>query len=135
MVVVVVVAVFRTVLVKAPVSARAFVGKWAEVLVINILSAVAFGEFAAMTNDLTGEMVSDAEISALAKLSIALESPVTVGCSVDALSDAVVDVLTGALVAAMIDILPDSGSDVFADTKINAFLAFITTLDFAMPAP
>ena len=58
-----------------------------------------------------------------------------VSYSLDALSDAVLEVLTDTLAAVIIDVLPGIGVDVLADVKVNVFEAAIAALEVDMPTP
>ena len=111
-------------------------------LVIDVLSDVAIGELGVVTNALTGEMlgvgaeiVADLEVVVVPELAITLVFCMVVPQPVNALFDAVVDVLTDALPVVIIGIATGiTFVDVLAEVKENVIKASMAALDFATPA-
>ena len=64
---------------------------------------------------------------------VTLEFAVLVSYSVDALCDAMVDMLSGILSAVIIGILPVMSVDLLAGVKAKVFEVVMTALEFAMP--
>ena len=117
---------------KDPVWAGAAMNMVVEVLATEVLNDV----LTSATVGVCVDMFTDMAIIVLGAVRIPLEFSEPVSCSVDVLSNVVVDVLFDTLNDVVIGVVPSiGGADVEAGLNVDVFAVTITALKFARPAP